>query len=330
MTKNTCFNSNTKAKSTIAHAINTETHAANSIDDEPKLVTVNPLLHREDSDIFDQVIMGAKQYYEMLKYHLEDRLEAKMPDFSASKIPEHLLTIRDYVLHGKRPDGWFGDDFCFSVEESAIRSLYSVFKANLENLNYRHSELTTAERYFCCFVLSAWNRFRIDAEWLGEFAPEDFDDVDDVYYTQAELASLVSVTVDQFSHFVEKIDTWLDDDDVISELIDENGDRLIDCLDRIARPAQVINGSSSSTLPISAVIEIHWKEKFRRTLSLEDFEDSPEEISYAYCALSRYKELAGYSIYRNKHTRIRNVYPRKNAVCLLNLLAVKGYYTPTH
>lgn len=60
MTKNTCFNSNTKAKSTIAHAINTETHAANSIDDEPKLVTVNPLLHREDSDIFDQVIMGAK------------------------------------------------------------------------------------------------------------------------------------------------------------------------------------------------------------------------------------------------------------------------------
>lgn len=105
----------------------------------------------------------------MLKYHLEDRLEAKMLDFSDSKIPQHLLTIRDYVLYGKRPDGWFGDDFSFSVEESVIHSLYSIFKANLENLNYRHAELTTAERYFCCFVLSAWSRFRIDTGWLGEF-----------------------------------------------------------------------------------------------------------------------------------------------------------------
>lgn len=297
---------------------------------ESKLVTINPLLHREATDIFELVLIGVKQYYEMLKYHLEDRLEAKMPDFSASKIREHLLTIRDYVLHGKRPDGWFGDDLSCSVEESVVHSLYSVFKANLENLNYRHAELTTAERYFCCFVLSAWSRFRIDAGWLGEFTNENFDDVDDVYYTQADLASLIGVTCVQFGRLVEKFDTWLDDPNVISVLTDENGDRLIDCINRIAKPSHVITGSSSSRLPISAVIEIHWKEKFRRTFSLDDFRDSPEEIPYAYSVLSQYKELAGYSMYRNKHTKIKNVYPRKNALCLLNLLAVKGYYTPTH
>lgn len=296
-------------------------------------ITINSLIVNK-VDIFKCVLLGAEHLYGIAHEHISTAFDAQIPSFSKSKVHASLHLVKDYVLLGKRPDGWFADDLACNIEFDTIDSLYTLFKIAIDVMNYRCIDLTENDRYFCCFVLSAISRFRLDAEWLGEFVPCNADDVEGVYFTTAELAALISVSTDYFNGLLEKVDEWLDDSEVLANLRDESGLQYVDIENNAKRVLGDIKSKRHNTeiehsKKVYFSVLDQWKKKFTYKVKPSDF-DTSENVPWIYSVLFQCDELKGYLSNRNFNKEIKTLYPHKNAVCLLNLLATKGYYTPTH
>ena len=271
-------------------------------------ITINPCLDPEPDIILEAILEGAESFHEVTRIYLDQSFGSKTPKFSDSQVLKSINLIKDYVLKGQCPSNWTLSDL--GVEEfSSVLRLYSLFKITIDQYNYCLRDLSDEEEYFSAFVLSAISRFRLDASWVGEFLPYSPDGIDDVYFTKSEIAQLISVD-DENPHVAAQIAK------VLEFLKDENGETLADIESRIKKhshPHKVIDA---------------WKSKFRYSLPHEDFDTENQRI-ISQSILNERPLLRGYTKNRFSNKVINRVYPYKNAICITNLLAVKGFYKPS-
>ncbi|MDP2716496.1 hypothetical protein [Rheinheimera sp.] len=296
-------------------------------------ITINTLINGNSENIFQEVIVGAAMFYKATTSYLSDYLGTEAPSFLDSKIYANINLLKDYVLFGKCPESWSLDDLG-SEEYDVINSLYMLFKVRLEFYNYNFIGITESERYFCCFVLSAFTRFRYDGRYWGEFLtnniePDDEDGDINFLFTQAELAALIGVSASYFARLIENIDSWISDPNVLLLLKDDKGKSYYDMLENIKeRTKHFASSKERKEHEINVVAQ--WNEKFSKKTKTDSGNENDDETPRAFSILQLCDELSGYLKYRSYTKKIDFYYDHKQATCLLNLLAVKGYYSHSY
>lgn len=292
-------------------------------------ITINPLINNNSEYIFQEVIVGAAMFYKATTSYLSDYLGTEAPSFLDSKIYANINLIKDYVLLGKCPEKWSLDDLG-SDEYNVIISLYMLFKVRLEFYNYNFIGITESERYFCCFVLSAFTRFRYDGKYWGEFLPydlePDYEDGDDnMFFTQAELAALIGVSDAYFKRLLENFDDWLCDPDVLEKLKDDKGQSYYDVVENAKKMAQHYTSEDTKKEHVENLEKL-WIKKFITVSTPADFE-CENKVPRSFSIVELCDELSGYIKNRSSSKKVKFFYNQQQTTCLLNLLAVKGYYS---
>lgn len=288
-------------------------------------VSINPLLNKK-SNLCKNVLRGAKRFFSMLSSSLV-QLDGTLPNFDDSTIKQSVLILKDYVINGVQPASQWSD--CAHSLREATETLYRLLDLTQHELDYRHDELSISDRYFCSFVLSAVNRFRVDANWHGEICKIHCSDSTDNYFTRGDLALLLGVTYHHFDRLLAQMDTWLNDNEVLAVLRDENGETLAEYLSKFSGLDKLVQSAEGTLIKLSDQLTIQWKEKFKTKFSKDDF-DTAEDAPYIHSTFDHYPELEPYTYYRVRNKPLKLVYPYKTVLCMLNLFAVKGYYIRTH